>query len=257
MTRPFLCLALLLVVSTAYAQPTGQEMPNPLANAAASLIQVHDRNGDHQLNADECPALFRDDFATIDINHDGYIQEGELKVALARRPVRRGKLIAQEVLVVADDFVVEVYHNGKKVPLEARELLREIHGATTERVHIRVHEGDWLVFHVVNNRLRWNGASYFAAAGVLPGAPGFVSSLTASGWSSSDDPVRATAFIAAPEDAFRPVRPIERKWEEGDSIMNEMVPGWSGSAIWGEAASTWIKYVAPAASAVEDESPKK
>src|SRR3954464_3923074 len=59
------------------------------------------------------------------------------------------------LITVADDFVVEVYHNGKPVPDTERELLVERFGATAEKVQVAIRTGDWLVFHVVQNRLRW------------------------------------------------------------------------------------------------------
>jgi hypothetical protein len=256
MTRSILCLAALTFTQAAFAQPVGEQKPDPLSSAAAALMQIHDRNGDRQLNADECPAIFREKFAAIDLNHDGYLVADELMSALSQRPVRRGRTIANQVYVVADDFVVEVYQNGKKVPLGARGLMREIHGATAERIDIDVHEGDWLVFHVVNNRLRWDGASYFAVSGVYKGQQAFVTNLTAGGWTSNDDPKQADAFIASAEYPFRPVHGIERKWGEGDSIMREMVPAWNGTAVWGESPSTWIKFRAPAPPDNLEESPR-
>src|SRR3954451_17644250 len=77
----------------------------------------------------------------------------------------RGPVIADRIFAVADDFIVDVYHNGVKVPDAKRMLLVEVHGATAERIDIEVREGDWLVFNVVNNRLRWGGCSYFRVAG--------------------------------------------------------------------------------------------
>src|SRR4051794_3180660 len=72
----------------------------------------------------------------------------------------RGEVVAVTMFTVADDFIVDVYHNGLKVPDAKRTLLVEAFGATAERVDLKVRRGDWLVFNVVNNRLRWGGASY-------------------------------------------------------------------------------------------------
>src|SRR3954466_4145755 len=77
---------------------------------------------------------------------------------------REGKL-ADYLITVADDFIVEVYHNGQRVPDSARELILERFGATGEKIKVPVKRGDWLVFHVVANRLRWDGSKYFAVAG--------------------------------------------------------------------------------------------
>jgi hypothetical protein len=46
-----------------------------------------------------------------------------------KKPKQGDAALAQYLYTVADDFIVEVYHNGERVP------------------------GDWLVFNVVNNRL--------------------------------------------------------------------------------------------------------
>src|SRR3954469_20834310 len=70
---------------------------------------------------------------------------------------QRGALIADRLFTVADDFIVDVYHNGVKVPDSKRTLLVERFGATAERIDIEVRRGDWLVFNVVNNRMRWGG----------------------------------------------------------------------------------------------------
>jgi len=77
------------------------------------------------------------------------------------------RLRAMHVITVADDFVVNVYHNGVRVPEAKRKLVLDRFGATIERTNIEVQQGDWLVFHVVNNRLRWGGAYYFSAAGII------------------------------------------------------------------------------------------
>src|SRR5437762_10648520 len=74
-------------------------------------------------------------------------------------------LRAKYLITVTDDFIVNVYHNGKCVPLTRRTLLAEHFGATVERIDEGVKKGDWLVFNVVNNRLRWGGACYFGVAG--------------------------------------------------------------------------------------------
>jgi hypothetical protein len=155
-------------------------------------------------------------------------------------------LRAREVITVTDDFVVEVYQNGVRVPDSKRQLLLDRFGATLESTRIEVRTGDWLVFHLVNNRLRWGGAYYFGAAGVLaPGECGFVSELTSGAWSSCDNPALAGRFIA--EKRFmsdnRPV-PVERPWSEGTEIMKRSVgDSWDGEPIWGRERSCWLKVI--------------
>src|SRR5580658_8860309 len=73
---------------------------------------------------------------------------------------------ANYVVTVSNDFVVDVYQNGVRVPDNRRQLVNEIFGATAERINIQVQKGDWLVFNVVNDRMRWNGARSFMAAGI-------------------------------------------------------------------------------------------
>src|ERR1044072_1633950 len=70
---------------------------------------------------------------------------------------QRGKVIADRLFTVADDFIVDVYHNGVKVPDSKRTLLNEVFGAAVERIDLEVRPGDWIVFNVVNNRMRWGG----------------------------------------------------------------------------------------------------
>jgi hypothetical protein len=267
MRRPCLALAMLLFAVPALAQPgnppyTPYEPVKPQAPAARapspvepgvaeSIVKAHDKNGDHRLNADECPAPFRPAFGKIDTNHDGYLDEGELALGLGiatDKPRKRGKVIANYVMTVADDFIVEVYHNGEKVPDTRRSMLEEVYGATVEKIDVEVREGDWLVFNVVNNRLRWGGVSYFAAAGMKSGTGvTFVSDTASERWSYCDDPGQVAAFLSDPGYLARQaVRPIDLKWDQGDSRMSGLAAGWKGSAIWGTSRNTWLKYVAPA-----------
>jgi hypothetical protein len=242
-----LCLAILTTARHAAAQPLGTEKPDPITVATAALIEAHDDNGDKKLNADECPTILRDRFSLIDVNHDGYLVHGEISVALARRSIVPGKVVAQELYIITDGVVAEIHHNGKPVPLNARGIMKEVDGATAERVDLFVHEGDWLVFHVATNPLRRERGGYFAVAGERPGSPGFASNLTTGGWLANDDPSEAARFIDDPNTGFQPVVPFENQWAGGDALMEAVLHHrWTGSAVWGKAPSTWIKYVAPA-----------
>lgn len=142
---------------------------------------------------------------------------------------------------------MEVYHNGVRVPDEKRTLLVERFGATVEQIGMEVRSGDWLVFHAVNNRLRWNGSYYFGAAGVLgTNEFGFVSSLTSGDWSVCDDPAKVHRFIAE-RDYLRDNAPaaIDTPWGEGTRWMRDKAGVmWDGEPIWGRSRSTWIKYIA-------------
>jgi hypothetical protein len=156
-----------------------------------------------------------------------------------------GNVIASRIFVGADDFVVDVFHNGEKVPIEARSMTAERFGAIGERIDTTVREGDWIVFNVVNNRLRWNGALYFGAAGVRDdGAIGFNSEESPL-WSVCEDPGLVPRFIAEPGFmATNVVRRIETPWSGGDKMIRSQVADWSGYAIWGDPTNRniWIKF---------------
>jgi len=150
------------------------------------------------------------------------------------------------LITVADDFIVDVYHNGVKVPDGRRELLEERFGATVERINVEVHKGDWLVFHVVNNRLRWGGASYFGAASCFGKDEfGFVSGVECGCWSTCDSPRDAEKFIAR-KNFLRQhsASLIANPWGDGTPLMQAYAgPAWNGQPIWGHAPSTWLKVV--------------
>ncbi len=169
-----------------------------------------------------------------------------LRTASARPPeVGKGKVLASQVFTVADDFVVDAYHNGLRVPEAKRTLLAEQFGATAERIDLEVREGDWLVFNVVNNRLRWGGASYFGAVGRGDGGVAFVSELKSGRWSRCDDPGRVSRFVAERDYlAGDRAEAIARPWGGGDPLLSQVADGWSGTPLWGRTPNTWLKYIA-------------
>lgn len=156
----------------------------------------------------------------------------------------------QYLVTVADDFVVDVYQNGVPVPDDHRDLILERFGASGEKINVEVNPGDWLVFHVVQNRMRWGGTKYFAVAGCTGVDQfAFVSDPASDAWSACDDPSQAGEFIRN-RDAGKETsaRKIDNPWREGDSFIRQLAgASFSGTALWGGAASTWIKYRAPAA----------
>jgi len=157
-------------------------------------------------------------------------------------------LLASYLITVADDFVVEAYKNGVRIQDDQRKLLNEVHGATAERMNVDVRPGDWLVFHVVNNHLRWGGAKYFAVAGCKGTNDfGFVSDPASSDWSVCDEPSRVRDFIRQRDEGTE-IRAgvIAKPWVDGDAmILKHAGDGFPGKALWGGGGSTWIKYVAP------------
>jgi hypothetical protein len=228
--------------------PTVANKPKTTTAAAEAILKEFDRNDDRMLNADEYPKVLRSDFSGLDANHDGRLSVAEIARGFESgkaSPVRRGEVVANCVYTVADDFIVDVYLNGEKVDDNRRTMMEEIYGATVEKIDLEIREGDWLVFNVVNNRLRWGGCSYFAAAGIKQGSGvAFVSEAESGRWLACDDPADVPAFLAYPDGSARQAaRPIEVKWDQGDSRMNGLVDGWKGTAVWGRSRNTWIKFV--------------
>jgi hypothetical protein len=157
-----------------------------------------------------------------------------------------GKVIADRLFTVADDFIIDVYHNGVKVPDSRRTLLEERFGATAERIDIAIRSGDWVVFNVVNNRMRWGGCSYFAVTGRGEAGVAFTTELDSGRWSCCDDTGRVSQFISDREFlAGNRARSIPNPWAAGDDLMNQVADGWRGRPLWGQSRNTWIKFVAP------------
>ena len=153
---------------------------------------------------------------------------------------------ANYVVTVADDFVVDVYLNGIRLPDDKRQMLVELFGATSERVNVQVHEGDWLVFHVVNDRLRWGGNYYFAAAGVLQTNEfGFVSELESGNWSACDDLQKVRRFIEQKNYLQQnKAQPISLIWQDGTPKIKQLAgESWTGEPLWGLSRDTWLKVV--------------
>jgi hypothetical protein len=153
---------------------------------------------------------------------------------------------ANYLITAADDFIVNVYLNGKVVADEKRSLLEERFGATVERINVEVHKGDWLVFNVVNNRLRWGGAHYFAMAGCYARDEfGFVSDRASQQWSACDNPANAVRFIERKAShSAQPVQIVENPWSDGDALMRQHAgQNWNGTPLWGRERNTWIKVI--------------
>ncbi len=165
---------------------------------------------------------------------------------VAQVTVAKPLLRASYLITAADDFVVDMFVNGKPIPDSSRTMLEERFGATVERVDVEVRRGDWLVFNVVNNRLRWGGTRYFGVAGCFaPSEFGFVSDRASRQWSACDNPRDAVRFIT--QRAFHSraaVQLIDNPWPAGDALMQQYAgANWSGTPVWGKARSTWIKVL--------------
>jgi hypothetical protein len=159
----------------------------------------------------------------------------------------RGPVIADHIVAAVDDFIIDIYLNGEKVPDASRKLLAEVHGATVEQIDVEIRRGDWIVFNVVSNRMRWDGASLFIAAARLNegGEAVFATHVDHKQWSVCDDPAEVKKFIADPAHlADRPAKPPTNPWGEGIGRLNDIVPNSQAEPIWGESRNTWIKFVA-------------
>jgi hypothetical protein len=158
---------------------------------------------------------------------------------------QRGELIADRLLTVADDFIIDIYHNGVRVPDSKRTLLVEQFGATAERIDLEVRRGDWLVFNVVNNRMRWGGCSYFAVTGRGDAGVAFTTEWESGRWSCCDDLGKVSDFI---KDRLclseERASPVQNPWSGGDGLMTQIADGWTGKPLWGCSRNTWIPFLA-------------
>jgi hypothetical protein len=155
---------------------------------------------------------------------------------------------ANYVITAADDFVIDVHQNGKLVPESQRHLLVEKFGATSERIDVQVRHGDWLVFHVVSDPMRWSGVRYFAAAGLFEKNEfGFMSCPDSPDWSACDDPSHAKKFISRKDFMSSNVaQRITAPWQDGQGLMKQFAgEGWTGEPLWGTERDTWLKLVVP------------
>ncbi len=161
--------------------------------------------------------------------------------SIVDRPIR-----ANYIISAADDFVVNVYLNGKEIDINRRTMLWDQFGATGEKIDVIVRKGDWLVFNVVNNKLRWAGSSYFGVAGCYTKDEfGFVSRRDGALWSACDEAKDSDKFVTKKEwGRNRPVSKPEKEWDFGTTMMKGCAGDhWSGQSVWGTTRNTWIKVV--------------
>ena len=162
----------------------------------------------------------------------------------------KSPLRANYIVTAADDFIVEAYLNGKLIPNEKRSLLDEVYGATAEKIDVEVRKGDWLVFNVVNNQLRWNGSYYFAVAGCFAENEfGFSSQISAqkdvSCWCVCDSTRDIDRFISKRNFlSDRKPKVVATPWSAGDELMRRFAGSyWKGQPVWGARRNTWVKVI--------------
>jgi outer membrane protein assembly factor BamB len=162
----------------------------------------------------------------------------------------RGALVAKKVYIVVDDFVVDVWLNGVRVPDSARKPLDEIFGMLPEVIELDLHERDWIVFNVVNDRFRWGGAKYFGVCAL--DADGEIAFTTGNDgtWSACDAPGAVPAFIASREvgmdrlaTAFQGDATMDERWRNYFKRDDHPKPDFTCVPVWGTERTTWIKHV--------------
>lgn len=153
-------------------------------------------------------------------------------------------VLADELVLVAKDFVIEIYHNGRRLERSERRMVLDRFGSTVEKVDVDVEIGDWLVFHVAHNRLRHGGTKYFGLTGLRDGVPTIVSRANSEDWSICDQAALSSEFIHQREFGTEArAIPIAKPWEEGGKFMKKYSGhDFVGDPVWGTAASTWIKF---------------
>ncbi len=171
----------------------------------------------------------------------GVATKAQRNAQAEKNPVR-----AKYLITTADDFIVDAYLNGKAIPQAKRELLVERFGATVEKINVEVRKGDWLVFNVVNNKMRWNANYYFAVAGCFAENEfGFVSQNTSDEWCVCDTPHDVDRFISDRKFfRHRPAQEVRIPWADGDPLMKQFAGSqWKGQAVWGASRNTWVKMI--------------
>ena len=168
-----------------------------------------------------------------------------LQIKAPAQNVARGPVMAHYLQLVSAEFVVDVYHNGTLVPFHLHQLQKEVFGAQIEKVLLEIHEGDWLVFHVVNNGLRDGFPRSFFAAGMIDEThAAFVTDPKTHRWYACDEIQKVPHFITDRADkGDGNVQALTHPWKDGDKWIHEKVPGWKGAPIWGTSHSSWLKYI--------------
>ncbi len=164
----------------------------------------------------------------------------------AQAPAPPKREIAAFVVIVVDEVMPAVWHNGQRVPESKCQLIGDVFGATLERINITVKEDDWLVFNVASNPVRWGGATFLGVAGMITEkASSFGSSLRDGRWSYEERTDQLRAFIEQRDTPGWPVMPPPVEWDQGRSRMGDLTTqSWLGDPIWGGSHNTWIKFVA-------------
>jgi hypothetical protein len=159
----------------------------------------------------------------------------------------QGKVIAHYLEIVSAGIVADVYQNGKIVPSNLCTMTGDIYGAQFERVKIEVHEGDWIVFHAVNNGLHDGFPPYFVVAGMIDkDHSAFQSGAQPGQWFVCDTLEAAPRFIAERDyQGDGMARKVVVHWGDGDKQIAKTVPDWNGDPLWGNSHDPWLKFVVP------------
>ena len=161
---------------------------------------------------------------------------------------QRGKVVADKLLLVADDLIVDIYLNGERVPDELLKLEREIYGAMVLSARLELHEGDCLAFVVANDLPRWGTCGFSAAALMGTGnTPIFWSESSTGAWCTCESVIQADRFIKDPAYlADRKAVVPDKPWNDCKTELAKRCE-YSGDTLWSSAPShlVWFKYVVP------------
>jgi len=157
-------------------------------------------------------------------------------------------VVANHLLLVVDDVVTNIYHNGQALPDSSMKLEHEIFGAMVLSATVEVRAGDSLVFAVANDRFRWRRECGFACAG-LTGDEKIAFSTSASNgqWFACTDASNVGKFLSAnTETGDGPVAIPTHVWADCKKELNKRVD-WQGDTVWAanDQRLVWIKYVCP------------
>jgi hypothetical protein len=145
---------------------------------------------------------------------------------------------------VADDFIVDVYHNSVKVPVSRRELLEERFGRPSNRSTSRSIK-EIGSSSTLSTTASVGSASYFGAASCFGKDEfGFVSGIECSCWSECDVPRDVQKFIARKNFLSDQPASLQTRGEMAPSHAALNGSAWRGQPIWDQTPSPWLNVIA-------------
>lgn len=208
---------------------------------AAGILYLLDSNGDvvSHIATGGAPYRWR---PTVSPSGNVYFSQADTLVCVTgKERAAPPPMVASHLDVTAASFVVEVWVNGHKLDRGARQLINSDAGATSERIHVDLEAGDWIVFHVVANPFD-HVPPYLWVRGVAPDGTTAFASNTQKHWTCCDDPSGAAKFIADPDaPGAGPVIGVAPRFQQ--FLLDDSADTQADEPVWGGQPSTWIKYV--------------